>query len=987
MNVFHIPLGVPFLKTLVTGLMTEYREKPEKLSDVHLLLPTRRAVREITDLFLDAADGRSVLLPRLRAVADIDDEELEILLTSAIGTPVSLSPPISSLERQLVLTEMVRARDPGMDYSRASGMAEGLATFLDQMADEGLGFDGLDHLVPDEFAEHWQLTLEFFSILRTVWPEYLRARGLLDPADRRSRILRLLASYWRDHPPTYPVIVAGVSGSLQAVADLMGVVGSLKNGQVILSGFDVSADNEEIARDPQHPFFEIGLLLRRFKLAAADVKLWPFLQEKNQDISKTRSYLWAEVMRPASQVEQWAQLSTSLKKQDIKSILPELKVVECEHAGDEARAIALYTRLVLEDPCAILAIVTPDRDLARRVMAACAKFGIEVNDSGGTFLSSTAPACFLTLMLQVILNGYHPVDVLAFFRHPLFSRSEIDADLIDRLDIAMRGIRPPDNRVDFLSFVQKSSLSSDDCLRLQVVFSFLSEFEVFLNEKKYPISQLIRSQISIAERLCDKDSDGVSRLWDDEAGEVLSSLIRHLLDPAIVLPDITGIDYISFLSYLMRGQMVNLRGVGHPRLALLGVYESRLVHATHMVIAGMNEGQWPMGPRIDPWLSRRMRNDFGLPPDEQRVGRMASDFFQLVQADHILITRSHRSSEGTTVPSRWLQRLETVLSALLGSEDKNIFDRVILGWVRALDEPDDISVVVPKRPVPCPSVALRPRELSATQIEELLRNPYAVYARKILRLLPLDPYDQRPDGRLRGNLLHRILEKYIRDYPHVVFRDAESIIMNILEDELRLAIPDVAARVGLLPRLHRSLLHFLDQDKEWKDQGFIPYALESKWRMDLDIQGISHSITARMDRIDRGKGGNVVVIDYKTGAKIPSLTDMKSGKSPQIPIEMLLLSQGRSVGGKLSASSVHSAVLWPIHFRKSDLKIISYDDQRDILDHLVRDLSDVFAAYLDPNVAYYPVPDPEFAPDFDDYSHLSRRDEWWGVEEKEESFS
>ena len=45
----------------------------------------------------------------------------------------------------------------------------------------------------------------------------------------------------------------------------------------------------------------------------------------------------------------------------------------------------------------------------------------------------------------------------------------------------------------------------------------------------------------------------------------------------------------------------------------------------------------------------------------------------------------------------------------------------------------------------------------------LIRDPYAVYAGRILRLRPLDPMRPAPDPRLRGQVLHLIVERFIRE--------------------------------------------------------------------------------------------------------------------------------------------------------------------------------------------------------------------------------
>jgi len=55
-----------------------------------------------------------------------------------------------------------------------------------------------------------------------------------------------------------------------------------------------------------------------------------------------------------------------------------------------------------------------------------------------------------------------------------------------------------------------------------------------------------------------------------------------------------------------------------------------------------------------------------------------------------------------------------------------------------IDRPDSAAPPI-ERPLPRPPVALRPKRLSVTYIETLRRDPYALYAEKILGLKELDP--------------------------------------------------------------------------------------------------------------------------------------------------------------------------------------------------------------------------------------------------------
>jgi ATP-dependent helicase/nuclease subunit B len=93
--------------------------------------------------------------------------------------------------------------------------------------------------------------------------------------------------------------------------------------------------------------------------------------------------------------------------------------MESGHPGEEAQAIALLMREVLEKPEKRVALVTPDRALAGRVVAHLARWGIGADDSGGQPLSQTLAGRFLLLLAEVAGEQATPVPLIALLGHPL----------------------------------------------------------------------------------------------------------------------------------------------------------------------------------------------------------------------------------------------------------------------------------------------------------------------------------------------------------------------------------------------------------------------------------------------------------------------------------------------------------------------------------------------------------------------------------------
>jgi ATP-dependent helicase/nuclease subunit B len=420
------------------------------------------------------------------------------------------------------------------------------------------------------------------------------------------------------------------------------------------------------------------------------------------------------------------------------------------------------------------------------------------------------------------------------------------------------------------------------------------------------------------------------------------------------------------------------RATGHPRVAVLGVFEARLAHASHVILASFNEGDWPRDPGLDPWLSRAMRRNFGLPARERGTGRLAADLMQWVQAPHVLITRSRRTQGTITPASRWLDRLDVVYGAHHGGA---FFPR----YTPARPAPPK-PIITPnlgKRPGPCPPVALRPFTYSASNIQDLMTNPYQFYARKILRLRPLDPFDQPFDARLMGTLIHSVLDTLIKHGLDPTDPKWNTHATQILDQTLAQTLPNPASRWSVRPRIKMALENFRVQDIQWRAQtGALPIATETTWEAPLTLAtGQTITLQARLDRLDAAATGEWMIIDYKTGANLPPKKDCRSGLAPQLPIQEWVVNRGTPVDGIQRSGIMSSAHFWPISPRTGEMVSFAAQAQTSVFPDTDHGLLSLLTVFLDPTTPYWPYPDPARPTKGDDYHHLMRFDEWWGIDD------
>ncbi len=450
MRVATIPAAAPFVDSLAAGILAMVAARggadPLALARVTVLLPTRRAIRSLREAFLRQSDGVPLLLPRLMPLGELDDEAFLLESEGAGGGAIDLPPAISGLRRQLLLAQLVqklgRASLPNApDEAQAARLAQALASLLDQVQTERLDFAKLKDLAPERYAEHWQQTLAFLTILTEHWPRILEAEGCLDPADRRNRLLEMQAALWRRNPPADPVIAAGSTGSIPATADLLATVAAVPQGWVVLPGLDTRMSEDCWQALPQsHPQFGLARLLGHFAMTRADVTDWP--SSVPAAAPPGRLALIGAALDPVPEDGE-VPVSPAV---DAMAAFDGVCRIDANGPQEEATAIALMMRETAATPGKTAALVTPDRDLARRVAAELRRWNIEVDDSAGRPLPVTPVGAFLRLSLAMLAEDLAPVPLLAALKHPLAAGGLDPAafrGMTRRLELAvLRGPRP-----------------------------------------------------------------------------------------------------------------------------------------------------------------------------------------------------------------------------------------------------------------------------------------------------------------------------------------------------------------------------------------------------------------------------------------------------------------------------------------------------------------------------------------------------------------
>lgn len=958
------------MPSLLLGLTALEQELKMSLADFTLFLPNRRSLRTFREVFIAERKGAPGLLPRMYALGDLDEEEFSFP-PLAFSQEQELPPAVSSLQRLfLIQNELAKTADAAEKryYQGEQGhaLAAELARLFDQLTDENIDIAALKTLAPDDYAEHWKKILRYLTLVMKTYPEKLKALGYIDAAVRRKSVIDRLTRAWLITPPQAPMIVAGSTGSIPAVRTLMKTVTQLPQGIILFPGLDESSDDAYWHTIGEtHPQYIMKTTLAAIEVARSEIRPWPFSQAATQP---ERVSFIKTALAPASMTSNWHELTINNDAEKVG-----LALLECEHPAEEAGTIALILREVLEDKQKNAALVTPDRNLARRVAAELKRFGINANDSAGTPLSKVPGGVCLRLLATMVMDDFAPVSLLAFLKHPYTTSGKSRAELIkiarqlDRwirqkirhsygIDSLLQDLKHHENR-------EERQAISDVLLCLQ---DNTTKLKQALLSKNISFAEILKAHLQAATGLIEQDKN--TGLFSQEDGQALRVFLEELQLHSPSLGFITGEDYPALLTSLLMHKAFRPSFSLHPRIHILGPLEARLQNFDTLVLGNFNEGSWPPTASPDPWMSQAMRRALKLPSHELRIGQSAHDFLMITSGPRVVLTRSLKVEGTPTVPSRWLTRIKT----LLGDRSLTKNSQNWLMWQRALDATNTETRTEP--PTPRPPVTVRPRKLSVTEIGVWMRDPYSIYARHILRLKPLMPIDSPQGSAERGTLLHSVFKQFLDNHKDKVSPQDWSKLELIGKETFGEALKRPSVTAFWWPRFEFMAKAFLDVQAEYS-KTWKPVLLEESGSWILKTSQGSFEITAKADRIDQARNSSaLLIIDYKSGT-MPNTSELLNGCAPQLPLEGVIVEAGGF--NTLQNVQVQNLEFWNLGNPKdSTVRTISDRDSRTSIENAKQGMAALVEHFDNQHTPYLSNPDPKFKDSFREYDHLARYKEW-----------
>ena len=979
-KVYSIAAHRGFADALAAGLVASHSKADFGIAGLTLLLPSQRAARSVSEAFIrlmgETGQG-GLLLPRMAVIGDLElDENLGPLL-DPLDAGATIAAAVNPTERWLKLAEFVAANHEAVPNGSAASLrlARDMAGVMDRLLIENIAPDQLmDPDVLDLFerqSSHWQDSVRVFAKVQQYWLAELAERDQIDAATRRNQLFRHVADEWKATPPKTPIVAAGVTSAAPELAKLLRVISELPNGAVVLPDFDLSMDDiawEELGRAgapseaetfskgdaSTHPQYHLKLLLNRMGINRGEVRQW-----HRAGLGKAppeRTHAISNLFLPSKASQRWAE-------PDTKRNLAGVRLMECTNPENEAQSIALLIREALEKPERRVALVSPDRTLARRVAAHLQRWGIAADDTGGRPLSRMPAGRLYVLLAELMSERAAPVPLMGLLAHPLVAKGSDRNEWLAfqrALEAELRGPRPEPGLVALEPRISKLAK------RLVGIRDWWTNLNAILapllglcEQDEVPFDAALDHLTKAAEALCGE------AIWEKEDGRALARFIDETaLAAKRIGSTITPRELPLILREALEQIAVRPPYGGHPRVAIYGLLESRMTRADLTICAGLNEGSWPQVPSVDPFLPPAILRALGVPAAEFRIGLAAHDLAGAMGAPEVVLSRAKRDASGPAIPSRFWLRVKALLGEKQASKHSELSIQRLAEQIDARDLPIEPYPI----PQPAPDVDQRKVAISVTALDNLRGDPFQFYAAHILRLRALDPLDGEPSAAAKGIAMHEILRRW---------HGEGGSIEAIADEELR-ELSGHPLMVGLWrPRLVSGLSWVADTttgqvDREvafWERKG------------EIKVRGVT--IRGRADRIDQMEDGSLVIVDYKLGAP-PSSSSVEAGYRLQLGLLGLMAEQGAFSDNH---ESVKQFEYWSLAKDKDTFGYVrSPVHETGKYGRLEpNELLEVTQDYLEDAISRWIAGDEPFtarlAPDYpgySDYDQLMRLDEWFG---------
>jgi len=578
---------------------------------------------------------------------------------------------------------------------------------------------------------------------------------------------------------------------------------------------------------------------------------------------------------------------------------PPLTIVDADSLEDEATSVAQQVLAWRREGIESIALVALDRMTARRVRALLERAQISVRDETGWRLSTTSAAAAVMRWYDLVADDLYWRDLLDWLKSSFTLSDRPDKAqqiLVFERAIRTRGVLQGARAMRLaLAELQHAGSSVPAAGALEVLA--LLEEQVRLIRNAGPT-------LAAHARALQTSLEALGMRTALAADPVGRDVLREIDALAAELDSAGGRARVEEFRALLAARFEEAayvdREVDSP-VTMVSLSATVLRTFDAVVLIGADEDHLPTAPSELLFFSNDVRAELGLATADAALREQAGQLAALLATTpHVVATWRYRRGDEPNSLSPLLERLRFVVAQASGA-----------GLARRID-PDEFEVESVALECPAPSAAsLLPARLSASQAQSLVDCPYQFYARRLLRLDPMEDVLEAPGKREFGEALHEVLRRF-----HAEWGTAD--LGAVQQDQLQLSLVRHAGEVftrekarmpGLLA-FERRFLGLVDDYVAWAQQhsstGWRWAAAELAIARALVLDdGREVELTGRLDRVDRRSDGTLLVLDYKARVADDLRRKLKvAGEDVQLPFYGLLLRESQLASGGVGAAYV-----------------------------------------------------------------------------------
>lgn len=943
MAIYHIPAEKNFLETLYQGIIERFSDSA--LEKLHIFLPNKQSCYALTKIFFDKLSlNEARLLPKIIPLGEISDLSTLEDFESISANNYSLPHPISLEEQKLLIFKLIREKAAcnSMPLKNILLLSDSLVKAILKLRTDNVPLNKIFEIIKPDASVHLNLYHELLRCLAQEWPDYLKKNHIIDIAEYHNLFIDNLIADQKIEASK--IIIAGSTGSISATRKLMHYVHNQK-GCVVLHNFDCNKKQYWNSIDENHPNYCLKELLSFMDVNPTSITNW---SKGNNQKSYTNDVL--DIFAPAEEALKWGRAVYFDKK---------IELIEVQDINQEAFSIAVRVKEILDtNTHAKIGIITPSDKKILRLEQYLSLLEIDYKNDRGIFIRDTDEFQYISLLKKFISERFLPKNLLAILKNKFtnlrISRSQLNAQIEILEKQYLRKICNYQNLNSLISSIKEEPLKNllqefkQAISALHIKTNSLSEFTKFLIQTLNSLGRSAKQP----------------NFWDASIGqklfEILSSMVC-VYDKKFTYKDDNIFDI--FLDTLA-SQKIFINENSEAKTILTSPIESRLMNFTHVILTDFNENCWPPKSAVDPWFNRETDAALGLKHEILRSSLAAHDFASLINQQNIIITRSLRDEDGQTSPSQWLERIKLYQAAV-----KRNFLEVntdVIQKCKNVFKSNITNKYFPKEP--SPPIAIRPRELSVTQIEKLMRDPYSIYAQKVLGLKKLQEVDKEIDQADFGNFIHDSIDEFNKTIQ--IGADFLDQLIAVGQSKLR----KYASNRPIVQKIwwprYLQIAKWYSNFETLRRQKNCKILSESEGHIIFNTSTGPFKLKAKADQLEINQN-KVTVIDFKTGV-LPSHIDIVSGFSPQVTLEGLIAQNG----GFSEEHKVEKLIYIQFSTGKDFGKILEIKEPIKRISEAKTNIQELINLYINGNTPFLICPYLEKAPIYSDYKYLERIEEW-----------